>query len=217
MLKYLFLSIAFASSLAHASDFSLLTLFKTSTVTSNRDGSVTLHWPKAHNGNEYLPIRFDTPRDFDSACKLLGHDAALKYPGLNLAIESDKLKLMFNKSETLEDLPMREGLLIKKLTCFKREHFKTSVQAKVRKNEDGSGAYYDIKVLVGDLKYRISSDLDEGSDRVCRFLGKARALSSEAGEIRSKRGNYVVLSGAPKMTTIAEASGFFLSVTCSAE
>jgi hypothetical protein len=197
--------------------------WKTSKVTYNRDSSVTYFKPKASNGYKYFPIRFDTDRDFDLACKLMGHDLSLREPGLNKFYSNDKYKLMFNKDGTLEDRPMKEGNAILKMTCYQKEKIKSSVHAKVEKNDDGTYSYSNIYFLRGDMGFYIAYDETvsetENYNRVCRLLDKRTNVESEdvSSFALSIRGLRAFIDNAPKFTHVEKARYFIAKVTCSAE
>lgn len=194
-----------------------------SKVTYNRDGSVTYKSPQAHNGSDYFPIRYDGQRDFDLACKLMGHDLALREPGLNRFSSSSSFKLMFNKDGSLEDLPVKEGNVITKITCYQVERIKSSVHAKVNKNDDGSYTYSNIYFLRGDLKFWIAYD-DSASetqnfDKICRLLDKRASFDSDyaLSLTRNRNGLRAIVDEAPKFTKVMEARSFISQVTCTPE
>jgi len=194
-----------------------------SKVTYNRDNSVTYFKPKASNGYKYYPIRFDTERDYDLACKLMGHDLSLREPGLNKFYSSEKNKLMFNKDGSLEDKPTKEGNAIYKITCYQKEKIKSSVHAKVKRNDDGTYTYSNIYFLRGDLRFWIAFNEnlseDENYNRVCRLLDKKTNVETEESFnlAVSNKGLRAFIDDAPKFTHVSKTKYFIAQVTCSAE
>ncbi len=194
--------------------------FSQSKVTYNRDGSVTFKKLRAHNGTEIFPVRYDTDRDFFMACQMMGFDHYLPEPGLNLVVNNNNFKLMFNKAGRLEEIPVSEGQEISKLTCYRKERVRSSVHAKVNVTDEGTTIFSDIYFLRGDLKFRIANDEsiedEENFHRICRLLDKKEASTSEdsVNVIIKKVGDRVILDESPQFRSVKTSLRYISQVEC---